>query len=121
MAFVWADGKVGITALMVLPTAGGEPRELLRSQEPEGISLPAWTPDSRHIMYARTVYGEKPTFELWRISADGGRPQKLGLVMEGLEPYGLSVHPDGKRIAFTAGTEREEVWVLKGFLPGSAK
>ena len=121
LAFVWADGKVGITALMVLPTAGGEPRELLRSQEPEGISLPAWTPDSRHIMYARTVYGEKPKFELWRISADGGRPQKIGLVMEGLEPYGLSVHPDGKRIAFTAGTEREEVWVLKGFLPGSAK
>ena len=43
--------------------------------------------------------------------------RNLGLVMEGLEPYGLSVHPDGKRIAFTAGTDREEVWVLKDFLP----
>lgn len=117
LAFVWTDGRVGITALMVLPTAGGEPRELLRAQEPEMISVPAWTPDSRHIMYARSVSGEKRTFELWRISAEGGEPQKLGLVMEGLEPYGLSVHPDGKRIAFTAGTEREEVWVLKNFLP----
>lgn len=117
LVFVWTDGKVGITALVVLPTAGGEPRELLRAQEPEMISVPAWTPDSRHIMYARSVSGEKRKFELWRISAEGGEPQNLGLVMEGLEPYGLSVHPDGERIAFTAGTEREEVWVLKDFLP----
>lgn len=117
LAFVWTDAKVGITALMVLPIADGEAREVLRAQEPEWISVPAWTPDSRHVMYARTIYSEKPKFELWRISAEGGEPQKLGLVMEGLEPYGLSVHPDGKRIAFTAGTEREEVWVLKDFLP----
>lgn len=119
LAFVWTDAKnvERTTALMVLSTAGGEPRELLRAQAPEGISVPAWTPDSRHIIYARSVVGEKRKFELWRISAEGGEPQKLGLVMEGLEPFGLSVHPDGKRIAFTAGTEREEVWVLKDFLP----
>jgi Tol biopolymer transport system component len=118
LAFVWADGKLGITALLVLPTAGGEPRELLRGQEPESISVPAWTPDSRHLIYARSVTGEKGKFEFWRISAEGGEPQNLGLMMEGLLPYGLSVHPDGKRIAFTAGTERStEVWVLKDFLP----
>ncbi len=119
LAFVWTDAKnvERTTAPMVLPTAGGEPRELLRAQEPERISVPGWMPDSRHIIYARSVSGEKRKFELWRISAEGGEPQKLGLVMEGLEPYGLSVHPDGKRIAFTAGTEREEVWVLKNFLP----
>jgi hypothetical protein len=68
-------------------------------------------------MYARTLQDERRRFELWQIPAEGGEPQNLGLVMEGLEPYGLSVHPDGERIAFTAGTEREEVWVLKDFLP----
>ncbi len=121
LAFVWTDAKnvERATALMVLPTAGGEPRELLRAQDPAWIGVTAWPPDSRHIIYARSVYVEKPTFELWRISADGGEPQKLGLVMEGLEPYGLTIHPDGKRIAFTAGTGREEVWVLKNFLPGA--
>ncbi len=120
LAFVWSDAKTveRTTALMVLPTAGGEPRELLRVQEPERISLPAWMPDSRHMIYARSVAGEKPKFEFWRISAEGGEPQNLGLAMEGLLPYGLSVHPDGRRIAFTAGTERhDEVWVLKDFLP----
>lgn len=118
LAFVWADGKLEITALMVLPTAGGEPRELLRGQKPESISVPAWTPDSRYLIYARSVTGKKGKFEFWRISAEDGEPENLGLVMEGLLPYGLSVHPDGKRIAFTAGTERStEVWVLKDFFP----
>src|SRR6266849_36960 len=118
LAFVWQDEKAGITALMVLPTAGGESRELLRAQEPERISVPGWMPDSRHIIYARSVAGEKRKFEFWRISAEGVEPQNLGLTMEARVPYGLSVHPDGKRIAFTAGTERRtEVWVLKNFLP----
>jgi len=118
LAFVWTDGKVGITALMVIPTAGGEPRELLRAQEPEMISAPAWMPDSRHIIYARSTAGQKPKFELWRISADGGEPQNLGLTMEARLPYGLSVHPDGKHITFTAGTEPpDEIWVLENAAP----
>ena len=84
--------------------------------------MPAWTPDSRHIIYARSVSGERPKFELWRVSTDGGEPQNLGLRMHARVPYGLSVHPDGKRIAFTAGTgNRTEVWVLKDFLTGLAK
>jgi Tol biopolymer transport system component len=118
LAFVWTDEQAKTTALMVLPTAGGEPRELLRAQEPETVSVPAWTPDSRHIFYARSVSGENQKFALWRISAEGGESQNLELSMEARVPYGLSVHPDGKRIAFTAGTaRREEVWVLKNFLP----
>ena len=58
--------------------------------------------------------------ELWRIATDGGQPESLGLVMEGLAPYGLSVHPDGRRIAFTAGTEiRSELWVLELPVPAA--
>ena len=124
LAFVWSDAKIEMTtALMVLPTAGGEPRELLRAKAPARIGVTAWTPDSRHIIYARAgVTGEKEVLEFWRISAEGGEPQNLGLKMEARVPYGLSVHPDGTRIAFTAGTSRRrEVWVLKDFLPGLAK
>ncbi len=53
-----------------------------------------------------------------KYASEAGKPENLGLVMEGLLPYGLSVHPDGRRIASTAGTEpHNEVWVLKDFLP----
>jgi len=123
LAFVQWDSKTGMTALVVMPLSGGEVREIVKLPSQElSYSQPlfalAWTPDSRHIIYAPTMAGQKPRFELWRISAEGGEPQNLGLTMQGLLPYGLSVHPDGRRIAFTAGTEpRSEVWVLKGLLP----
>lgn len=133
VAFVWSDGQSErTTALMVLPTAGGAPRELVRVKDPARIGVPAWTPDSRHIIYARSVAGDKGyalgvlwttvMFEFWRVAADGGEPENLGLKMEARAPFGLSVHPDGTRIAFTAGTERRtEVWVLKNFLPSLAR
>lgn len=122
LAFVWRDPKHNTTALKVMPATGGEPRELLKVQKPKEISALAWTPDSRHIIYAISTAGDKlwteKKFELWRIATGGGQPDDLGLVMDGVRAYGLSVHPDGRRIAFTAGTPRHpEVWVLKDFLP----
>ena len=101
-----------------MPAVGGEPRELFGVQAPEGIFELAWTPDGRHILFGAGTTGQERRFALWRISVEGGEPQELGLSMEGLALYGLSVHPDGKLIAFTAGVPlREEVWVLKDFLP----
>jgi Tol biopolymer transport system component len=118
VAYVWRDLQKGTSVLTVTPAAGGEPRELLRRQPPEGIGDLGWMPDSRRIVYATRTSGEERKFELWRISAEGGEPQSLGLTMEGLSLYGLSVHPDGRRIAFTAGRpHRNEVWVLENFLP----
>jgi Tol biopolymer transport system component len=118
LAYVWRDLQKGTSVLTVMPAAGGEPRELLRRQPPEGIGDLGWMPDSRRIVYATRTSGEERKFELWRISAEGGEPQSLGLTMEGLSLYGLSVHPDGRHIAFTAGRpHRNEVWVLENFLP----
>jgi Tol biopolymer transport system component len=54
--------------------------------------------------------------ELWRIRMEGGEAQKVGSLVKGLN--GLSVHPDGRRIAFTAVEQRgAEVWVMENFLP----
>ena len=122
VAFLWYDRGAGKAALKVMPASGGEARELLKLPALADYWMPlfalAWMPDSPHIICAVSTAGQKRGFGLWRISADGGEPQDLGLVMEGLQPYGLSVHPDGRRIAFTAGKPpRSEVWVLKDFLP----
>ena len=83
------------------------------------ISQLAWTPDGGQLLFAQRIVSQKQQkFELWRISAEGGQPQKLGLAMEGRILYGLSVHPDGRRIALTAGPlYRAELWVLRDFLP----
>jgi Tol biopolymer transport system component len=139
LAFVWSGTDKGPTALKVMPAAGGEPRELVKLPAPRRHTFGtpfvelAWTPDSRHIIYALTIAGQKQEFEMWRISLEGGQPQRLGLAMEGLQPQGLSVHPDGRQIAFTASPLRrgagagtgpagdpiagDPIWVLENFLP----
>lgn len=122
VAFAWRDSKENTSTLKVMPATGGEPRELFKLQEPQQISALAWTPDSDYIIYAISTAGDKPwtetKFELWRIAADGGEPHDLGLTMGGVRAHSLSVHPDGRRIVFTAGTPRRpEVWVLRDFLP----
>lgn len=123
LAFVWWDSETGAASVKVMPVAGGEPRELVQLPRPELTSYAqplvelAWMQDSRHVIYA-TSSASQPKLDFWRISAEGGEPDHLGLEMEGLRPYGLSVHPDGRRIAFTAGRpRRNEVWVLENFLP----
>ncbi len=110
----------GSTALMLMPATGGETRELLRLQEPESIPNVGgltWTPDGREVIFAKANESlHEPTTELWRISAEGGEPQRLGLAMKGLR--NLRFHPDGHRIAFDAGSPfTAEVWVLENFLP----
>ncbi len=76
-------------------------------------------PDGRHVLFGKgRSEGHDPRLELWLISAEGGEPQYLELEMEGLLLYGLSIHPDGQRIAFTAGRNLgSQTWVTKNLLP----
>ena len=121
LAFRWADGGTGSTALKVIPVEGGQARELLRVKKPDSIPYRrglAWTPDGHHLLFGKPRQTDSPqeqTIELWRIPAEGGEPQRLGLAMENLRD--VTVHPDGRRIAFSAGKEGAEVWVLENFLP----
>ncbi len=80
---------------------------------------PAWIPDGGHVLFGRSrIEGQEPRLEVWQFSAEGGEPQYLGLAMEGLLLYGLSIHPDGQRIAFTAGWGLgSQTWVMKNVLP----
>jgi len=65
----------------------------------------------------RTGRGDDPDLrcELWRISLEGGKPEKVGLAMKRLRE--LRVHPDGRQIVFAAGGRKTEVWVMENFLP----
>jgi Tol biopolymer transport system component len=121
LAFVQVERTMPArSALFVIPAAGGAPRELFRVEDPVsllGPSAPGWTPDGRYII-VRTYREAKPEPEriLWAIPAAGGEPKKLGQAPAGLM-LGFDVHPDGQRIAFTAGDSKQEFWVLQNFLP----
>ncbi len=122
VAFIEWDSKNRTTALKILMTPGGRPQELLRVQASETIFDLAWAPDNRQLLFGMGSTGKDQHLNLWRISTEGEKAQELGLAMQGLRLYGLSVSPDGKRIAFTAGTPlRGELWVLKDFLNSSER
>ena len=110
--------RIGKTAVLkVLPSAGGEPRELLRVTEPEWIGSPEWSPDSRYILFWRKSGDKKKSqpYSMWRIPAEGGEPQQTALAVESQRAF--SIHPDGKRIAYTKSEKKTEVWVIENFLP----
>ncbi len=141
LAFVEWDMEEGTASLKVMPAKGGELRDLLAFSKVRFYRKPrvelTWTPDSRHIVYALSSTavpwspepeirwlpresGEEDDFELWQVPVEGGEPERLGLTMKGLIPYGLSISPDGRRIAFTAGSLSrvyDPIWVLENFLP----
>jgi Tol biopolymer transport system component len=136
LAYFWSDVPEWSLeqrqwALMITPLSGGESRELARlSVQARSIlkwgAFPSlsWTPDSRHLIYAiNTVTEGRPAAILWRVATEGGEPQHLGPAIDGLQLLGLSIHPDGRQIAFTGNyLDRipdafEEMWVLEDFLP----
>ena len=104
--------------IKVIPAMGGEVRELLRLDEslmPVSFGTIAWAPDGRSVLFVRPTSPGSSKTELWQIPLQGGEPRKLELVAENM--HDLSVHPDGRHIAFTAGKPKSEIWVMENFLP----
>jgi Tol biopolymer transport system component len=107
--------------LNVIPTAGGEPRELYRFEE--GIDFMeagapiTWTADGKYILFAmKPSKKDDAKGELYRIPAKGGDLEKLGLEISGFI-LNLSAHPDGRRIAFSSSEQSmAEIWVMENFL-----
>ena len=106
-----------ICGVFVASVAGGSPRELFHF--PEGYFTSAyshlnWTPDGRHIVWPMS---NEPvddwSFELWAVSLDGD-VRSLGTPVQALSPTGISMHPDGRRIAFMAGESLAEIWAMDG-------
>ncbi len=118
LAFLEAARALRPTVVKTISTSGGEPSELYTLKKGKrlswGVGL-SWTPDGRHVVVGGPDAPDKPD-ELWRIPVGGGELRKLNL---GVKVSHLSLHPDGRRIAFTGPDPKggEEVWVMENFLP----
>jgi Tol biopolymer transport system component len=104
-----------------MPASGGEPRDIYSFTEGRNRPItPAWSADGRYIYFSRLQLPEA-LWDLHRVPANGGAPQKIDLTM--VQIRHLSAHPDGQRIAFSSqGTNPAEsqVWVMENFLPKRA-
>ena len=129
---IW-DEAAKATTVLLIPIAGGEPRELLRVSQPERFRLYAnvtWTPDSQAIIVVKIIgktgtellsrnfrEDEIRSSELWLVPVGDGEARKLDIDIAGWKSYGIRLHPNGRQIAFIAGKQSQEVWSLENFLP----
>ncbi len=101
-------------SIQLMPAHGGEPRIVLRLDDSETNTFDrlAWSQDGKYVLFAQ---GPDNANELWRVPAEGGTPQKLAITLPRMNR--LSVHPDGRRLAISAGSGKNEVWVMENLLP----
>ncbi|NIN70356.1 MAG: hypothetical protein GTO46_00175 [Gemmatimonadetes bacterium] len=66
--------------------------------------------DARHLLFLRPSQELDAGWELWRVRLADGDARAI-LSLERI--LHLAVHPDGRRVAFTAGEVDYEVWVMK--------
>jgi Tol biopolymer transport system component len=122
-----ADPATSSRTFILIPVAGGEPRELMRAGSKAdyanlNLSILTWAPYSRSLLIKKTSNDGKQIGELWRASVDGGAARKLdGELDPRLTTSGVRLHPNGRQCVIRQdppGQARPaEVWSLKNFLP----
>ena len=113
----------GQKILRIISTVSGKVKRLFKFSERNepGWIRHAWSADGKYVLYTRRV-GTPGNYkaELWRVSVEGGQPQKTGLRMPGIIDY-ITAQPDGEHIAFEnfapMSASPAEVWAMENFLP----
>jgi serine/threonine-protein kinase len=105
-------------ALVVLSATGGAAREIFSANAPDGFLLQGFTREGTHLLVSRwgpvtSLPGRQ--WSLWRVPVTGGSPQPLNV--SGYDLRGVTVSPDGTRIAYRTGEPEWDYWMMRNFLP----
>jgi Tol biopolymer transport system component len=122
IASLQPDAATKSRVAMLFPLAGGQPRELTRFPDTVDAGVVMWTADNKSV-FLRTVEGKRIDF--WRVSIDGGKPQKLDFPDAHNNDFFL-LSPNGRNVAIShqpPRTERKppEVWIMENLFPKIAK
>jgi Tol biopolymer transport system component len=101
------------SVLEIVAIEDGQSRKLLRIPGSGAFAHAlAWSADGRFLFFAKDRREKR---DLWRIAVETGESKKLDISMEGLSE--VRPHPDGRRIAFSAGAFHAEIWTMENLLP----
>ncbi len=95
------DGNIDA---FVIPASGGVPKRL--TWHPAADSVVAWTPDGKRILFTSGRNSYSRFNELYTVSAEGGREEKLPLPMG----YEAAYSPDGARLAYVPLPRAFNAW-----------
>jgi len=112
------------TTLTLMPASGGQGTELFQVKFPEMIANLAWSNDSRSVLFVRGNLGGQQSRQglrpLWQIPAAGGQPRQIGALVDEGQINILSLHPNGRRIAYTRSSREFEIWAMEGLLAAAS-
>jgi Tol biopolymer transport system component len=99
-------------SLAIMPSEGGEPREIVHGSNgemPSNREFVKWTPDGKNLLFG------KRNNELWKVNVETGQQQQIAMI--GQDLINAIMHPDDQRIAITAQQSGSQLWIMENFLP----
>src|SRR5262249_14494827 len=94
--------------IRVMPSNGGPYKEIY-TFDSNAASVPlAWTAEGKFLLFTTSTPAAD---ELWRLSVDGGPPEKVGVSLPNITS--LSLHPDGRQLAISSGIAAREIWMMQ--------
>ena len=103
--------------IKIFSTETDEVREVLAGDLVDKVHQIIWVPDGKALMLRVVDLPASHTSEIWRIAANGGKPEKLSKLDIPEYVTGMRIDPTGRHIALQAITNLHELWVMENFLP----
>ena len=102
-------GNKGPSAVVLVPAIGGAPVPVTDNAA-LNVS-PAWTPDSRHILFVSDRQGARDMYAV-RLASSGMPEGKPSRITTGLNAHSISLSADGRRLAYSVYTSHANVWSI---------
>jgi len=113
LAFRTVDSTTQKWPLMLVPTGGGEARELLHI---DNYRIHTWTPDGKGLVIIKSEGGGwNDPREVLEVSVEDGAIRTIETGLDLVVSFRL--HPDGEHVIIGVYEDGAEVWMMEGFLP----
>ena len=103
--------------IKIFSTETDEVREVLAGELAAKVHRIIWAPDGKTLMLRVLDRSVSNKSEIWRIAADGGKPEKLSELDIPEYVTEMRIDPTGRHIALQAITNVHELWLMENFLP----
>jgi len=104
-------------SIKIFSTETDEVREVLAGDLVDKVHQIVWAPDGKSLILRVVDISVSHKSEIWRIAADGGKPEKVSQLDIPEYVTDMRIDPTGRHIALQAITNLHELWVMENFLP----